>query len=640
MTENILCPNCGSENTRFSKKHSRYDCEDCRHEFVPDKPFVTKRLFLSYGHDEHVSLALRLRDDLRGRGHQVWFDEERLAPGHDWEAFIEQGLEHLAADKVNSAVVLLLTPHAVRRPDGYCLNEVARALARGLRIIPLMVVESEPPLSICRIQWLDMRECIPIQAKAAFYKPRFERLLKAIEENQLDFEGSQQRLIKALQPLEFDADILSHLPKFTGRQWVFDAVQRWLAQDPLSQRVFWISGGPGMGKTALSAVLSSRYLEVAALHLCKFGHAQKSDPRSVVTSMVYQLSTQLPEYEARLANMDVERLAKDDGATMFDNLLVQPLAKLTRPNRPIVILIDALDEATGNERNVLADFIAAEFPKTPPWLRLVITSRPEKAVTSPLQGLDPFILDTETEANRADIRDYLRRELAPLLHDRPDGERVAAQILEKSEGVFLYVERVCHDLQHGYLSMDRLDQFPQGSGGVFWQFFSRQFPDLEEFRKDVRPAFRAILAAREPLPVEILQRLFNWQDEELRDFIRPLGSFFPATEENGAEVIKPYHKSLADWLADEAKAGPYFVSVPEGHRMLAVFGWSEYERGISTMSQYSVKNVPCHLHEIDDYRQVFIILHDAKYLAILGSVLPRLISSATSRRCLRGLTTT
>jgi hypothetical protein len=449
------------------------------------------RVFISYGHDEHVALAIRLRDDLRRRGHDVWFDEERLQPGHDWESFIEKGLEHLAADKQNAAVLLLLTPHSVRRPDGYCLNEVARALSRGLRIIPLMVVESEPPLSICRIQWLDMRACIPIHEKEAFYRPRFERLLKALEEGLLDFEGTQQRLLKDLQPLEFDADILRHLPKFTGRQWVFDAVRRWLKAPP-KQRVFWISGNPGVGKTALSAVLSSRYLEVAALHLCKFGHAQKSDPRRVVTSIVYQLTTQLPEYEARLAAMDVQRLTQDDARTMFDNLLVQPLTKLHPPKRPIVILIDALDEATRDGYNALASFIGAEFPKTPAWLRLIITSRPEKAVTSPLQGLKPFVLDTEVEPNRDDLREYLCRELAPLLRGRRDADSIVEHILSRSEGVFLYAEHVCDDLQHGRLSLDRLDQFPQGLGGVFWQFFERQFPDLEKFRKDVRPGLRAI----------------------------------------------------------------------------------------------------------------------------------------------------
>ncbi len=62
------------------------------------------------------------------------------------------------------------------RPDagaahGYCLNEVAYALAKGLRIIPVMVVEIEPPLSICRVQWLDMRECIPIHEREELYQP-------------------------------------------------------------------------------------------------------------------------------------------------------------------------------------------------------------------------------------------------------------------------------------------------------------------------------------------------------------------------------------------------------------------------------------------------------------------------------------
>ena len=613
MTTEIRCPECASANVIFSKKRNLHVCEDCDCEFVPEKPFVAKRVFISYGHDEHASLAVRIRNDLRDRGHEVWFDAQRLQPGYDWEAFIEKGLEHLAADKANAALLLLLTPHSVRRPDGYCLNEVARALSLGLSIIPLMVVESEPPLSICRIQWLDMRECIPIQEKEAVYRPRFERLLKALEENQLDFEGTQQRLLKALQPLEFDADILHHLPKFIGRQWVFRAVEQWL-KDPARQRVFWISGGPGVGKTAISAVLSSRYPEVAAMHLCKFGHAQKSDPRRVVTSVVYQLSTQLHNYEERLAAMDMERLAQDDAPTLFDNLLVQPLAKLDPPNRPIAILIDALDEATSNEHNDLAILIATEFPKTPKWLRLIITSRPEEAVTAPLQGLDPFILETDTETNRADLRDYLHRELAPQMQRSKDSDAIVDHIIARSEGVFLYAERVCDDVQKGNLSLDHLEEFPQGLGGVFWQFFQRQFPNLDEFTRKIRPALRAILATREPLPTKTLQRLFGWKDDELRDFSRSLGSLFPVTNEANQEVIKPYHGALADWLADKRKAQHYFVSIADGRACLADYCWREYRAGTSCMSSYCIRNIAGMLFETARLDSLLKLLHDADFI--------------------------
>jgi hypothetical protein len=38
------------------------------------------RIFRSYGLDEHMMLALWLRDDLRKHDYEVWFDEERLLP--------------------------------------------------------------------------------------------------------------------------------------------------------------------------------------------------------------------------------------------------------------------------------------------------------------------------------------------------------------------------------------------------------------------------------------------------------------------------------------------------------------------------------------------------------------------------------
>jgi hypothetical protein len=224
-----------------------------------------------------------------------------------------------------------------------------------------------------------------------------------------------------------------------------------------------------------------------------------------------------------------------------------------------LIVIDALDEAGESGRNPLVEMLARNAQRLPDWLGLVVTSRPEFDVKTPLQALNPLPLDTQSESNRADIRDYLRRELASPLQNRPDADRLVEQILEKSEGVFLYVERFCDDVHRGHLSLDRPEQFPQGLGGIFAQYFQRQFADAEQFERTIEPMLGAILAAREPLPVAILQQLFGWRETELRKWLRTLGSLFPATTESDHEVIKPYHKSLADWLVDKAKAGAYFV---------------------------------------------------------------------------------
>src|SRR6185295_17327102 len=95
-------------------------------------------------------------------GHEVWFDLDRLKPGRDWERYIEDGLDWASSVPDEGRFVLLMTPHSVRRPDGYCLNELARAWDRKLSIIPVMVVKVEPPLSVCRVQYLDMSDCLPV----------------------------------------------------------------------------------------------------------------------------------------------------------------------------------------------------------------------------------------------------------------------------------------------------------------------------------------------------------------------------------------------------------------------------------------------------------------------------------------------
>jgi WD40 repeat protein len=596
----------------FSKKRQQYICEDCRQAFEKREPVAPARIFISYGHDEHATLAERLKLDLETRGHRVWFDIERLQPGSDWERYIEEGLDWVGQDPGRGRVILLMTPHSVRRPDGYCLNEIARALARRVMVLPVMVVWSEPPLSICRIQWLDMQDCVPIDDRSEKYEGKFQKLVDALEHDRLGFEGTQARLLEQLKPLPFDADIAQHLSRFVGRQWVFDTIDDWLAA-PQASRVFWITGKPGIGKTAIAAWLCYHRREIAAFHLCRFGHTQKADPRRCVLSIAYQLSSQLPDYQARVASLGLESLVAESNArTLFDNLIVQPLSgNFPRPERNVVIVIDALDEATEGGRNELASFIASEFANTPDWLRLIITSRPDPEVMRPLQGMTPHVLDTSAPENERDLREYLSHELAPL-GDEVDAVQGAIEaIIDRSEGVFLYVRWASEELARGRLSVDRPEEFPQGLGGVYQQFFDRQYLQKADFfRNKIRPALEAMAAAREPIEVEMLASIFDWNDYDRADFCESMGSLF--TIEEGR--IRPFHQSVIDWLTDSAKAGPYFVSVGEGHKLLADYGWRERAKGPSKMSAYSLAHLPAHLARADRIEDLCEMLTDFEYL--------------------------
>ena len=57
-----------------------------------------------------------------------------------------------------------------------------------------------------------------------------------------------------VQGLDFRPHVLERTRDFTGRQWVFQAVDNWLAS-PDGPRFFLLSGEPGSGKTAVAARL-------------------------------------------------------------------------------------------------------------------------------------------------------------------------------------------------------------------------------------------------------------------------------------------------------------------------------------------------------------------------------------------------
>jgi hypothetical protein len=597
------------------------------HGQVPEPgSFTALRIFLSYGHDANEELVRRIEADLEQRGHDVWFDKTEIKAGDDWRRAITDGI-------INSQrVVSFLSKHSTRDP-GVCRDEIAIAIGvKGGNIQTILVeseVEVQPPVNIGHIQWLDMHDWKERRAAGEaswreWYQAKLAEIIRVVEsEESRRFAGEIETLNGHLRPIKSEARVYDLLRKgFFGRKWLFEAVENWRQPENRDPRLFWITGDPGVGKSAFAAQLThTRPDAVIAAQFVEWDKPDHRDARRIVRSLAFQLATRLPDYRKLLLTLpeiEGEKLDRKDPAELFDYLLANPLRSIIGGGRDRqLIVIDALDEAGEAGRNPLVEILARHAPRLPDWLGFVVTSRPESAVQTPLQGLNPFVLDTRTGANRADLRDYLRQELAPQLHDRPDADRLLGQILEKSEGVFLYVERFCADVQQNHLSLAHPEQFPQGLGGIFCQWFERQFPDLGEFRQGVRPALRAILAAREPLPVEILQRLFHWQDEELRDFTRILGSLFPVTKEPNGEVIKTYHKSLADWLVDEAKAGAYFASTKEGHRQLANDGLAvlsqENEPPVSrAISGYYARSVLSHFCVLENWDKVVHCIAEPK----------------------------
>jgi hypothetical protein len=523
------------------------------------------RIFISYGHDENAGLSRQLKRALQKRGHRVWLDESEIKGGHDWEVAIEEGL------KATDVVLALLTPHAVRRPGGVCLDELGFARFMGCKIVPLMVEWCQPPLSISRLQWLDLRNW----RESEQYQFKFGQLLEVIEQGrEIDFEGGQTKLLDGLKPIDFGAEISFFVRNFTGREWLLDCFRQWIA-DKESSRVFFITALPGVGKTSVASYISHTAPSVVAFHICQYGNQEKSSALRCVQSLAYQLSSQLPEYRDLLLSKNLSEMPRD-ASTLFDSLITQPLTQISRPMHECVIVIDALDEATVNNRNELADLIAYHFDKTPAWLRLLITSRPEALILSKLSRYLPFELDPNSESNIEDIRTFLQCKLEQMVEE--GGVKfVIDTIAAKSEGNFLYVSILLEELKNNRLSLNNVAEFPKGLTSVFTFLFERYFPDLHQYKRHQRPLLELVIAAREPLPQEIAAWLLHWGEYEQNDIFRSLGALFPETH----ETIRPFHRAVIEWLSNRRHSGAYFVSGKRGEERLADFcqRWQDAPEG-------------------------------------------------------------
>lgn len=576
MNQQICCPKCGSDDLAYFNKRNEYRC-DCGHNFAPhiSKSVKPMRIFLSYGHDRNEELVLRIKADLEVLGHDVWLDREEIKFADDWRHKITGGIR--ASDWMFS----FLSKYSTRDP-GVCLDELGIALGVKGGIVHSILVESEtdvsPPPSISHLQWLDMHDWHERQQGdpeeyAAWYSEKLTEICRVLEsETNQRFAGEIELLQKKLKPVTMDAFTASLLEKgFSGRQWLVDELNDWLGQERTS-RAFVLTGEPGIGKSAFAAWLAHfNKAEVLAAVFMRYNQPQSCDPNRVICSLAFQLACRLPDYRKHLIHLaEIDKLDEKNQSELFSYLLTEPLHLCIDGNRSNgVILVDALDEAPTGSAGV-AELLARHAQELPAWLKIVATTRPEPRLLSVLAALYPRKLDADDLRNRQDITDYLKEQLSDF---NPDGKTVDA-IVDKSEGIFLYAEHVVAQVLLKGLSLDRVDEFPEGLPGIYTQYFQRQFPDIENYHATTGLALQVLLAAQEPLGRDDLAMVLGWNETMIHRQLLALGSLFP---EAGGK-IQPFHRSLGEWLTSYEKAGEYFVSLRDGHCLLATVGWARLER--------------------------------------------------------------
>ena len=610
----MKCIYCGSEDVIYRKFHHIWECQDCGESFDPDeRERMTEEInvFFSYAHDDKnsengavvVDRLKQLIEEKSDRKIKIWLDTYSIPRNKDWRELITGGI--VESDRF----VGFMSRKALRDP-GVCRDELGIAVGSRYGIISCVLLEGErtlnPPAEFTERQWIDLSDW---KKKRDEGEAEFERFLNdAADEligilrdpETLRFNHEVKKLKESLGISAVDEMTrIDELLKFkmTGRGWLENIINTWL-NDKNGSRVMTLYADPGAGKSLFSAHFQFANPNVIAALACDSRSEEYSQTDKITDRLAYLIALRLPDYRRQLMYIltDKSTLTKT-GHDRFNTLIATPLSRVIDGERSAkLIIIDGLDEA---KSGALAEFIRSYHDKLKPYIRILITARPERMLRRQLAPSAEFSctelnLDEYAETNDADIRQYYEENLEDLLKDRPGRDVFMDRLVEASSGIFYYAFTILPQLRESLEKGEPLEgmTFPQGLNALLLKTFLRKFgePDasgsVEKYNAFVREPLSMVAASPYALPLKTLQKMQGWTNARLEDFLRPLETMLDLS----GGFIRLFHKSFTDWLNDSKASAAFYAPQEDGIRSLAAACFKAFEQGTDEMDEYELAN--------------------------------------------------
>ena len=361
-------------------------------------------------------------------------------------------------------------------------------------------------------------------------------------------------------------------------------------------------GGPGCGKTALccevvwpttptgrQVMLNKRVLayyfcqahDIETLSLTNFIHCLVDHISKSPLIHGYEEQLKDPAVQAVLEPSECER--NPDEA--FKKGILLPLLSLTPPTQNLYILVDSIDESylqSISDRNAgsctIAELLANHHQLFPQWLLLICSARKQsKMVTRLFTGFRKISLDDLRKSHVVrDVQQYILCRLDQEEELRQHLSRETAEMLNqlhiKSNGCFLYLEKVLDGVANNFIMLREIREIPGTLNGLYLWLCQRLFV-RKQFSAVVQPILNVILAARRPLTEMELYTCAYTRDTSLTfdEFKANLDLLSKVLIDgrDGTKIL--FHHSFAEWLLDVKHCTQkYLCTAAEGHGMLAM----------------------------------------------------------------------
>lgn len=418
-------------------------------------------------------------------------------------------------------------------------------------------------------------------------------------------------LLANLQPISLGDRRTAYAEKCMPgtRTDVFDTITTWL-DDPAAPNIFWLTGSPGAGKSAIASTLVGQLLaqgRLGSFIAFKQGNTNLSDATAVWRTVASDLARYpAPSKSAkfhgqiRTALLEVLKDNKiDPGSTdielQFQSLIEEPFKTCVGLEFPVVVM-DALDECGQGQSlqwKVLLKTMKKWSTLSPP-VKIFITARSYHSIEAVLGPVSQCIAlatgEHVTAVASHDIYQYLEGQIKdnivafnPKLPPDWPGPEVLDKLTAKAAGLFIWARTVLIFLEAGdassRLDLVLSDKDNEQNEVKLYQSVNQLYSTILEFSfqnattKEIT-GFRLIAGTlailRIPVDKDTLVHLLpeTMADSTIDYILNQLQPVLNRINPGDPDVLDFCHLSFVEYLTDQAQK-PFYIDSANQNHMLA-----------------------------------------------------------------------
>jgi hypothetical protein len=377
------------------------------------------------------------------------------------------------------------------------------------------------------------------------------------------------------------------------RQFILNRIMDWVtrpqeASDAPRSNTYWVHGSPGIGKTSLAHSICEQLHDrkhLAGSFFCQRDDPNLSDLTSILPTLINELADTFPPFR-RLVADHLRNDRKLTSKTMKDTLFLDFLRNLPRhPKQPLVVVIDALDECGDTWSRPFLLKLLTDAVALAPWLRIIITSRPEVDIQRffdrlTLPSHSQYDLATDPEAN-ADLRTFARHQFGLVASDWhlpkswPE-ESHFNRVISLADGLFIFINTLvlvferCEDPKV-VLKRTLHNSASTGLEPLYGLYTSILKAKIANGNAAFQWVIGVLLttAPHRPLCEETIAELAGVELYLVKTWVDALGSLlYRDGHTNG--VVRMRHLSISDYFVSNECPRDYRVRLAEANQQLGI----------------------------------------------------------------------